>query len=260
MPEYQRDEVTLYYEVQGSGRPIVFTHGASWNHKQWQRQVEYFSPYYQTIVWDVRGHGGSNLPSGKVDPEDFSRDLIHLLDTLKIERAVLCGLSMGGHISLQTAVRYPQRVDGLVLIGTPFTNAFNWYEKIFVPVNRWSNRLMPMKLAGKIQAKVLSTYNKENKIYIEEAFQSIPHNNWIRLWDAVTRMESKDDLEKVKCPTLLLQGEHDTMIRRQQKYMAENIPDSRLKIISHAHHATNLDNPQEVNEEMALFLEEIDQL
>lgn len=95
MPECQLDEVTLYYEVQGSGRPIIFTHGASWNHKQWKRQVEYFSRYYQTIVWDVRGHGCSTLPQGKVDPEDFNRDLIRLLDYLEIERAVLCGLSLG---------------------------------------------------------------------------------------------------------------------------------------------------------------------
>lgn len=119
---------------------------------------------------------------------------------------------------------------------------------------------MPMKWMGKIQAKMLSRYNKENKRYIEEALQSIPHNNWIRLWDAVTRMESKDDLEKVKCPTLILQGEHDTMIKRQQKYMADHIPDARLKMISQAHHATNLDNPQEVNEQIEWFLKQIDQL
>lgn len=57
--------VQLYYEVVGSGKPIVFTHGASWNHKQWKQQVEYFSQFYQTIVWDVRGMG--NLLCLKVE-------------------------------------------------------------------------------------------------------------------------------------------------------------------------------------------------
>ncbi|MGV2788097.1 alpha/beta hydrolase, partial [Clostridium perfringens] len=81
-------------------------------------------------------------------------------------------------------------------------------------------------------------------------------SNWVRIWDAVTRMESTQDLHKIHCPTLLLQGESDTMIRRQQEYMQERIANSRLRIIRNAHHATNLDNPDEVNEAIASFLTE----
>ncbi|GAB6928640.1 alpha/beta hydrolase [Paenibacillus sp. JCM 10914] len=254
MPLFNGREIDLYYEVQGEGAPLLFTHGASWNHKQWQPQVDDFSPKYKTIVWDIRGHGLSSLPDGKVDSEDFSRDLVDLLDHLDIGKATLCGLSLGGHISLQTAVRYPERVESLVLIGTPFTNAFNGFERMFVPLNRWSSYMMPMKLSGKIQGRMLSKFNKSNQAYIEEAFCSIPHSNWVRLWDAITRMESKHDLAKIQCPTLLLQGEHDTMIRRQQVYMQEKISNSRLQLIKNAHHATNLDNPLDVNEAIAAFL------
>ncbi|MGE7824623.1 alpha/beta fold hydrolase [Paenibacillus sp. NPDC093718] len=256
MPIFKGREVDLYYEVKGEGKPLVFTHGASWNHEQWRPQVDYFSRQYQTVVWDVRGHGSSSLPGGKVDSEDFSRDLADLLSGLGIEKAILCGLSLGGHISLQTAVRYPEKVAALVLIGTPFTNAFNWYERMFVPLNRWSSYLMPMSLSGKMQGKMLSKYNKNNQAYIEKAFRSIPHSNWVRIWDAVTRMDSTQDLYKIHCPTLLLQGESDTMIRRQQEFMRNRIANSRLKIIRNAHHATNLDNPDEVNEAIASFLTE----
>ena len=254
MTKFTRKNVELFYEIKGEGKPIIFTHGASWNHKQWQPQVDYFSTTYKTIIWDVRGHGYSSLPEGKVDSEDFSRDLIALLDHLNIEKATLCGLSMGGHISLQTAIRYPERVESLILLGTPFTNTFNWYEKYFVPFNRWSSRFIPMKVSAKIQANMLSKFNPNNKQYIEEAFNLIAHNNWIRVWDAVTRMESKDDLERVSCPTLILQGDHDTMIKRQQKYMKSQIKQSEFKLINNAQHATNLDNPQEVNEHIKLFL------
>ncbi|MCK0473257.1 alpha/beta fold hydrolase [Halalkalibacter sp. APA_J-10(15)] len=254
MPTITSNNVTLYYENQGEGKPIIFTHGASWNHKQWHPQVKFFSNHYQTVVWDVRGHGQSSLPVGKVDSEDFSKDLITLLDHLNIEKAILCGLSMGGHISLQTAIRYPERVEALILIGTPFTNSFNWYEKLLVPINRFSTRLIPMKVAGRIQANMLSKFNPHNKNYIEEAFNMIEKNNWTRVWDAVTRMESGTDLVKVKCPTLLLQGDHDTMIMRQQKAMLEKITHSQLKIIKDAHHATNLDNPEEVNRVIQEFL------
>lgn len=256
MPVCEVNQVSLYYEVHGSGTPLLFTHGASWNHQQWHPQVEAFSSMYQTIVWDVRGHGYSTLPEGRVDSEDFSKDLIGLLDHLGLESAFLCGLSMGGHISLQTAIRYPSRVKGLILIGTPCTNSFNWYEKLFVPINRWSTRLISMKTSGRIQAKMLSKFNPGNQAYIEEAFQMIPQHNWVRVWDAVTRMESRSDLPKISCPTLLLQGDHDTMISRQQRFMEEQIPNAQLQIVSQAHHATNLDNPQEVNEYIQAFLEQ----
>lgn len=254
MPIFKGRDVDLYYEVQGEGKAIVFTHGASWNHKQWQPQVDYFSEKYKTVVWDIRGHGASSLPDGKVDSEDFSKDLVDLISHLGIDKAILCGLSLGGHISLQTAIRYPDKVEALVLIGTPFTNAFNWFERMFVPLNRWSSYLMPVKLSGKIQAKMLSKYNKSNQSYIEEAFRSITHSNWVRIWDAVTRMDSTRDLNKVKCPTLLLQGESDNMIMRQQEYMQDKIANSQLKVIKNAHHATNLDNPDEVNETLGSFI------
>lgn len=256
MPVFKGRDVDLYYEVKGEGKPLVFTHGASWDHEQWQSQVDFFSRRYQTVVWDVRGHGLSSLPEGKVNSEDFSRDLADLLNNLGIENAILCGLSLGGHISLQTAIRYPDKVVALILIGTPFTNAFNWYERMFVPLNRWSSYLMPMSLSGKIQGKMLSKYNKSNQAYIEKAFRSIPHSYWVRIWDAVTRMDSTKDLDKIHCPTLLLQGESDTMIRRQQEYMRDNIANSSLRIIQNAHHATNMDNPDEVNEAIASFLTE----
>lgn len=255
MAEFISNHARLFYETRGEGRPIVFTHGASWNHKMWKPQVDYFSRSYHTLAWDVRGHGYSSLPEGKVNSEDFSKDLIALLDHLSIEKAALCGLSMGGHISLQTAVRYPERVEALILLGTPFTNTFNWFEKLFVPFNRWSSRIIPMRLSGRLQASMLSKFNPANKAYIEKAFAQIQHDNWIRVWDAVTRMESREDLQKIDCPTLILQGDHDTMIRRQQEYMKAHITKSELKIISNAQHATNLDNPDEVNEQIQSFLQ-----
>lgn len=246
--------VELYYDLQGEGEAIVFTHGASWDHKQWELQMKYFSVNYRVVTWDVRGHGQSSLPEGKVDAEDFTRDLIGLLDHLAIEKAHLCGLSMGGHISLQTAIHYPERVHSLILIGTPFTNSFNWYEKLFVPINRWSSRVISMKTTATMQANMLSKNNPHNKVYIEQVVQQIPRRNWIRLWDAITRMESKEQLGDINCPTLLLQGEQDTMIGRQQQYMNEKITSSAMKIVKNAHHATNLDNPTEVNRYILEFL------
>ncbi|GIN91919.1 hypothetical protein J6TS1_49800 [Siminovitchia terrae] len=72
MPKVKINNVELYYEVKGSGDAIVFTHGASWDHRQWEPQIDELSKRYKNITWDVRGHGQSSLPKGKVDSEDFS--------------------------------------------------------------------------------------------------------------------------------------------------------------------------------------------
>lgn len=254
MAEFKRNGATLFYEVSGEGSPIIFTHGASWNHYQWNKQVEYFKSDYKVIVWDVRGHGYSSLPEGPVDSEEFSADLIALMDHLSLKDAVLCGLSMGGHISLQAAIRYPERVKALILIGAPCSSAFNLYEKIFVPINRFCTKWISMKASAKIQARMLSKFNPSNYNYIHEAFLMIRHDNWQRVWSAVTHMESRKDLHKVKCPTLLLIGDHDTMTNYQQPFMNQHIMGSELKVISNAQHGTNLDNPDAVNQEIIQFI------
>lgn len=258
MPKVKINNVNLYYDVKGSGEAIIFTHGASWNNHQWDLQVEKLSKQYKTITWDVRGHGKSSLPKGKVDSEDFSKDLIGLLTHLNVQQAHLCGLSMGGHISLQTAIRYPEFVKSLILIGTPFTNTYNWFEKLVVPINRLTSIFIPMKVMANIQARTLSRFNSNNKQYIKKAVNSIPLNNWIRIWHAVSKMESGNHLYKINCPTLILQGEHDTIIARQQQEMARRISQSKLIYIKNAHHATNLDNPVQVNKEIVKHLLEVD--
>lgn len=254
MPKVKINNVELYYEEKGSGEVIVFTHGASWDHRQWKPQIDELAKKYKTITWDVRGHGKSSLPKGKVDSEDFVKDLIGLLEHLNIKKVHLCGLSMGGHISLQTAIRHPEVVKALVLIGTPFSNTYNWFEKIFVPINRWSSIFIPMRIMATIQANTLSKFNSSNKQYIKEAVTLIPLNHWVRIWRAVSTMESGNDLDKIICPTLILQGDHDTMTERQQREMAKRIPQSKLVYIKNAHHATNLDNPVQVNNEIIKHL------
>jgi 3-oxoadipate enol-lactonase len=254
MATFQSNGADIYYEEKGSGPALIFTHGHSMYHKQWSPQVDYFSRSHRTIVWDVRGHGNSSLPDGAVDPELFSKDLAALMETLQLPSAVLCGLSMGGHISLQTAVRYPERVRALVLIGTPFTNAFNWFERTTAPFSRFSTRLIPLRTTAKLTATALSKLTPSNHAFIMEAFGKMTHRNFVRHWAGNLRMDSRADLEKIQCPTLILHGDKDNMVGRQQAELAARIPGAVLHTIPNAHHLTNLDNPDEVNRWIEAFL------
>ncbi|MBB6448514.1 pimeloyl-ACP methyl ester carboxylesterase [Geomicrobium halophilum] len=255
MPYYSVNGTDIYYSMRGKGPALIFTHGASWNHEQWVNQVKYFSKGYKVIVWDLRGHGYSSLPQGRVGHSSFSRDLIALLDHLQVEKAILCGHSLGGHISLQTAVKYPDRVEKLILIGTPFTNRFNLWEKFSLPLSRLWLQVLSMKRIGKMKGKKQSTLNPNNRFYIESATAMIPKQEWKRVWQAVIQMESRDDLKKISCPTLLLCGDQDRMMLRQQKIMVDEIPKSKFILIKDAQHGTNLDQSDAVNESIIQFIE-----
>ncbi|WP_068775029.1 alpha/beta fold hydrolase [Paenibacillus sp. FJAT-26967] len=257
MATFKLNGADIYYEEKGSGSAIIFTHGHSLFHKQWVPQIDYFSDSYRTVLWDVRGHGNSSLPEGVVDPELFSKDLAALMEKLQLPPAILCGLSMGGHISLQTAVRYPDRVRALVLIGTPFTNTFNWFEKTSAPFSRFATRLIPLSVTARLTAIALSKITPSNHDLVKEAFGLMTHRNFIRHWSGNLRMESKDDLEKVKCPTLILYGDKDKMVGRQQAELGTRISGAISHPITNAHHLTNLDNPNEVNRRIEKFLNEI---
>ncbi len=86
----------IYYEVSGSGEPIVFIHGFTLDHRMWRPQVEFFAQDYQVITYDVRGFGKSSIPT---QPYSHDDDLLALLTYLGIEQAHIVGLSMGGRIA-----------------------------------------------------------------------------------------------------------------------------------------------------------------
>lgn len=273
--------VELYYEIHGpADAPVLlFTHGAGWDHQQWAPQIAEFSRTYKVVVWDVRGHGRSSCPLGAMHADDFSRDLVSLLDHLGVQQAVLIGLSMGGHISLRAAVHYPERVAGLVVMGTPVTSAFNWWNRLRIPLRQRSlqrlvmefidmslqlfsfvaygmaMRIMSMDRVAKVHAKGLSMFGTDQHTdYFYRVTVRHPKERWVRIWNVVSRMELLADLPKIGCPTLVLEGETEWMMRRQHQYICEYIPGSERKLVCRAGHATNLDNPGEVNRYLAEFL------
>ncbi len=255
MPYFENQGARLYYEENGQGKPLIFLHGATWDIRQWKTQIDFFSKEYRVITLDARGHGKSSLPPGKVSPNVFWQDVIAMMDYLDVPSAVICGLSMGGHVAIQAAINAPERTEGLILIGTPCTNQFNAFERIVLPTNRFSQRLMPMSWIAWCASLPLGGANLEAKKYIREVVGNLNHDEYNRVWKAVTSMESRDGLKNIACPTLILIGDHDWMTRRQQQYIHEHIQGSRLITIENAHHGTVFDNPVQVNREIEIFVQ-----
>lgn len=254
MPYFDHEGARLYYEEHGRGKPLLFLHGASLDMRQWEREVAHFSKGYRVITLDARGHGRSSLPPGAVPPDVFWRDAVALMDRLEIGKAVVCGLSMGGHVAIQMTIHAGERVAGLILIGAICTSRFNLFERVLLPINRFCLRLMPMSWIGWSEAVGLGQFAPQAKPYIRAVVGGMDHDGFTRVWKGITDMESRDGLEKIACPTLILIGDRDSLTRRQQPYLHAHIRHSRLVTIQNAGHGANLDAPEQVGREIEGFL------
>ena len=257
MPYFENLGAELYYEDTGQGRPLIFLHGYTLDGRQWNREVSHFSSSYRTITLDARGHGRSTLPPGEVSPDLFWQDVVALMDHLDIPSAVICGLSMGSHVGIQVAIHAGERVEGLILIGAIYTNSFNRFEKIVAPINHFCCRLMPMSWIAWSMVVGMGKFNRAARPYIRETVGNINHDVFNRVWRSVLSMESGDGLSSITCPTLILWGDHDWFTGRQQKSLHEGIKGSHFITIKNAHHTTNFDNPEQIEQEIEGFLSAI---
>jgi len=151
------DDVKLYYEELGQGTPILFVHEFAGDHRSWERQLREFGKRYRCIAYNARGYRPSDIP---VDPEAYSyvhvmRDAVAMLDHLKIDKAHLIGLSMGGYTALQVALNHPQRVRSLVLAGAG-SGSERWYTEDF----HKRSRDLAAQFERKGSAAVAQTYGR----------------------------------------------------------------------------------------------------
>ena len=114
------DKVRLHYEEAGSGTPLLFVHEFAGDHRAWEPQMRYFARRYRCITYSARGYTPSDVPPtpDSYGYEKFRDDVIAMLDHLKIDKAHIVGLSMGGYATLCAGIKYPQRALSLTLAGT----------------------------------------------------------------------------------------------------------------------------------------------
>lgn len=105
----------IHYEIAGEGQPLMMLHAGIADSRMWRKQVTFFSRHYKVVTYDLRGFGKSPMPAM---PYAHYRDLAALMDTLGIESAILMGSSMGGSVAVDFALEYPDRVNGLILLGS----------------------------------------------------------------------------------------------------------------------------------------------
>src|SRR6476659_6893636 len=237
MPTINRDGVNIYYEVHGSGPPLLLTHGYSSTSAMWQGQIAAFSRHHKLVLWDMRGHGQSDYPS---DPAAYSEaltvaDMAALLDEVGAGTAIVGGLSLGGYMSLAFHRAHPERVRALLIIDTgPGFKKDDAREA-------WNTR-------------ALETGDRFEREGLEVLKSASPERSSVSHRDA----RVIESLPNIKVPSLVVVGADDTPFLAASDYMAAKIPGAQKVVIPAAGHAVNIDQPQAFIDAVLPFLDGLD--
>ncbi|MCW5910355.1 MAG: alpha/beta fold hydrolase [Cyclobacteriaceae bacterium] len=257
--------VSYFEEGLPEALPVIFIHGFPFSKSMWMRQLDALKNKYRPIAYDVRGHGKSGAGKTDFSISLFADDLLAFMDVLKIEKAVVCGLSMGGYIALNAIQKQPDRFAGLILADTQ------------CGADTPEGREKRMKTIAFIRKNGLDVYAEESlkNLFAPASFQSrqeevkfirktilgTPDEAICRTLQALAdREESCSCLAKIKAPVCVVVGSEDkiTPIQAAQK-MADAIPGAKLVIIEKAGHLTNLEMPGAFNDQVLKFLDDVRQ-
>lgn len=250
MPKINRDGVDIYYEVHGSGPPLLLTHGYSSTGEMWHGQVAALAKNHKLVLWDMRGHGRSDYPD---DPAAYSEastvaDMAALLDEVGADSAIVGGLSLGGYMSLAFYRAHPNRVRALLIIDTgPGFKKDDAREA-------WNKRAL--ETAGRFEREGLAVLKSASR-----ERSDVSHRDASGLARAARGMLTQLDarvielLPDIKVPALVVVGADDTPFLAASDYMAAKIPGAAKVVIPAAGHAVNIDQPQAFIDAVLPFLD-----
>ena len=259
------NNLTFIYNEEGpySAPVILFIHGFPLNKSMWNPQMEAFKKDFRVIAYDIRGHGKTEPGNKDFSIDLFVNDLIEFMDMFSIDKAILCGLSMGGYIALKAVEDYPKRFSGLVLCDTNCLadtpeakeNRMKAIESIKLNgVEKYADESLKKLFAP----DSLLTKEKET-VSVRRMILKTTEESLINTLKALSiRQETCTRLNEIKIPVLIMVGSEDTITPPSAaQSMHEKIPGSILEIIEHAGHLSNLENPDSFNTKLRSFLSSI---
>jgi len=272
MAEFTRGDDTLWYETTGEGPPLVFVHGGWMNGDAWEPQVSRFADEYQITTVDIRGHGktGATEPD-RYSIELFADDLEALLDQLAIDEPICCGSSLGSMVVQEFLSRHPDRAAGAVLSGAiqsmPPVDLPPVVKQAFSPRPALSTSLAmtgPKTTFRSMLGSIRSTTGKpwlslspEIRAEAIDAVGEVSRTEFRKVFDALYRYEPPA-LSHVETPTLVVHGDHDTpLVKQQGRSIATAMNDGTWVTIDRAGHLVNQDRPAAFNEASAMFFDRL---
>lgn len=259
------NDLMISYNDEGKiGDPvIIFIHGFPFNKSMWNKQAEALKENYRIIAYDVRGHGSSDTGTEDFSIDLFAADLLNLMDTLKIDKAILCGLSMGGYIALNAVENYPDHFDALILSDTTCTadtpEAKEKRMKTIESIKKDGvEKFAEESIKNLFAPESFSTKKLEIAAVREMIVNTTEESLCNTLRAFYERKETCSKLSDIYVPVLIMVGEEDKITPlAAAQLINEKIKESLLRIIEHAGHLSNIENPSEFNNQLEEFVSTI---
>ena len=269
MSKAKINDIEMYYEVhgptslpEGEAEPLLLIMGLGANATSWEMQIPDFSREYRVIAFDNRGAGRSDKPKSPYTMPQMADDAVGMLDHLGIGSAHVFGMSMGGMIALELALRYPQRVRALVLGGTM---AGGPKAVLAGPqlIQQWaSTATLPMEQAIEnglrfLYSEEFIARNRERLMQraLEMAHLQPPMDALQRQFMAVAQFNTHERLGEIKAPTLIIAGTDDKIVPAENsRILAEKIPGAELVELEGAGHGFLAEKAAETNSTVLAFL------
>jgi proline iminopeptidase len=266
------DKVRLHYEEVGRGTPVLFVHEFAGDHRSWEPQLRELGKRYRCIAYAARGYAPSDVPADKdaYSYQHVMRDCVAVLDHLKIDKAHIVGLSMGGYTTLQVALNYPSRVRSMVLAGTG-SGSERWYTEQF----HKHSRELSAQFEREGSASVARTYGngpsripfaiKDARGFAEFAKQLSEHDakgSANTSYGFQGGRPSLYDFESGICaltiPALIVVGDEDDRCIEPSLFLKSAIAASGLVMFPKTGHVVNLEEPDLFNQVVGDFLGRVD--
>jgi len=266
MPTVKVGDVNIYYEVHGEGEPLALITGLGLDLTSWMLQIPEFSKKYRVIVFDNRGAGRTSAPDTPYSIEMMADDTVGLLDALNIEKAHILGVSMGGRITQELTLKYPQRVESLILAATSAKMPFR-EKHIFDTAVRMAQEgvsretsiryLLPWVFTDKFFESPEQIQMVINVMLANPYPQ--PAYAFARQLAACGEHDTQDRVGQITAPTLVLVGREDILVPvKLSEELAAGIPNAELVVLEGGGHAFSLEIPDKFNQAVLDFLAKVE--
>jgi pimeloyl-ACP methyl ester carboxylesterase len=265
------DGIKLHYEEAGSGILIVFVHEFAGDYRSYEMQIRHFGQRYRCIAYNARGYPPSDVPK---DGERFSQnrardDIRAVLDALKIDKAHIVGLSMGGFAALHFGFTYPGRARSLVVAGCGYGAApdkrAQFAEEAEAAAKQFEKGMAKAAEGYALGPTRVQFQNKDPrgwKEFADQLRERSSEGSALTMRGVQKRRPSLFDLvDKMKTitvPTLVMTGDEDWPCLEPALLMKRAIPTAALVVMPNAGHTINLEDPVAFNQHLDHFLHAVD--
>ena len=248
---------TFYLLNKKQKTPIVLIHGVGLNHTIWEPQIDYFDN--TVLAYDILGHGKTPLNKNIISFDDFSDQLLNLIDELKFEKIHLVGFSIGSLIARNFAVKNNNRLKTLTLLCSVFKR--NKEQQQIVndrfELSKKSRSLSKQALKRWFTDQYLennpNTFEKITSILIQNNME-----NFLKIYELFVKHKDNEKFENIKSKTLIMTGENDIgSTPEMSRNLSKEIANSKVKIISQGKHLCGIECADDVNMEIKNFIDNV---